>query len=1090
MRPNFLLLVVLVVGALGVSWLLIPRQEELALIQYKSAQYEEARLAYEEQIAAGDYSAAVVAPLADIYLFYGEPEAAIRIVERFVAQRPADVGALRLLAKYSRDAQQWDGYRHALERIVALAPEEQPVRDLLARYRIAGDHARVRDMLALLVERRYATGPDYEALAQLQAAQGNYAAAVVTLQEQFELLPDTMTVTAIQLWTSLLLDIDDIDGALARARQWLERNPDAGSTLQLVYLLSGRGQKAPALALLDRIDGDEREATDTLAARIGLEIDLGRRADAWPRLQRLHREDRLPSGLIVAYVDVALSQGDLDAAFAEAARHPPERLPGGLLVAMILTAQNGGRSDLAYRLFDRLDERFLAGEPVLAVRLELARGDPAAAGRWADRALARDGLSLDQRLELATQLVQLGRRDNAIDLLSGVVRSEAVPPAVYGDIARLYLDLDRVGDGLALFAELRRQRTSAAADAAWARLALAAGDVEAVAGWLAGVRTGDVQLLQDLYYGARDRGARVLAAAAARRLHALDPGVAGTTIFAESLVADGEAARAADLLRPLFPADRELRRVYLDALIAAGDAERLAAVLGTVFDLPGVDEDERSALLYRVLDTPAAAAALPELRTRAVGRGGDWYFGYVAAAKRAGRTDELVGFLEEELARTDLDPGQLDARLYALFEERPAAALAAAERLSRRDPDRHLDAYIGLLQQAGDAPALTVALKRALDRRLPPERREAYLYALIETGGPREALPHVRRQAEAAGGVWLGVLEDLLGRLQLDDELNRLLVARATAAGTPPEERRNVAFRLLERNQRSAAEQAFRSLAATAPPDGPDVSQLLYLWGPRPGIERIRWIERRALDASGPARAAWMRHLVSKGAAEAAIRLYDTATPAAARRGPVLLAYLEAIVAADGGQPSDRLRGAVEAALGRDGLDAATLMQLGDLAEGSGRPDLAIQAYEGALAEDDGRHDALRRLARLHFFADRDLPAERYFARYLDLEPGDSEANFLYAELLRADGRGLAAQGYYRRARDRLDAVPPAERDFQYRRSYATVLFRLGFEEQALAEYRRLVDEHPADRELKADYASVLLESGRLRRASEVLRIR
>ena len=335
MRANFLLLVVLVVGALGVSWLLIPRQEELALIQYKSAQYEEARLAYEEQIAAGDYSAAVVAPLADIYLFYGEPEAAIRIVERFVAQRPADVGALRLLAKYSRDAQQWDGYRHALERIVALAPEEQPVRDLLARYRIAGDHARVRDMLALLVERRYATGPDYEALAQLQAAQGNYAAAVVTLQEQFELLPDTMTVTAIQLWTSLLLDIDDIDGALARARQWLERNPDAGSTLQLVYLLSGRGQKAPALALLDRIDGDEREATDTLAARIGLEIDLGRRADAWPRLQRLHREDRLPSGLIVAYVDVALSQGDLDAAFAEAARHPPERLPGGLLVAMI-----------------------------------------------------------------------------------------------------------------------------------------------------------------------------------------------------------------------------------------------------------------------------------------------------------------------------------------------------------------------------------------------------------------------------------------------------------------------------------------------------------------------------------------------------------------------------------------------------------------------------------------------------------------------------------------------------------------------------------------------------------------------------------
>src|SRR6185436_14800649 len=91
--------------------------------------------------------------------------------------------------------------------------------------------------------------------------------------------------------------------------------------------------------------------------------------------------------------------------------------------------------------------------------------------------------------------------------------------------------------------------------------------------------------------------------------------------------------------------------------------------------------------------------------------------------------------------------------------------------------------------------------------------------------------------------------------------------SRASLASVTTEEKRGIAFRSLEAGEKSVAEKILQELARNEPPEGPDVAQLLFVWGPRPKSDQLNWIEARARAASEPERQGWMEHLVNLGAA-------------------------------------------------------------------------------------------------------------------------------------------------------------------------------------------------------------------------------
>src|SRR4051794_22860374 len=92
----------------------------------------------------------------------------------------------------------------------------------------------------------------------------------------------------------------------------------------------------------------------------------------------------------------------------------------------------------------------------------------------------------------------------------------------------------------------------------------------------------------------------------------------------------------------------------------------------------------------------------------------------------------------------------------------------------------------------------------------------------------------------------------------------------------PVTERRGYAYRLLETGARKPAEAAYREIAATEPPDGPDMRQLLFLWGPRPGAESLDWIEGRYRAAkTAHDRRVWIGYLADLGGAVRAVAVIE-----------------------------------------------------------------------------------------------------------------------------------------------------------------------------------------------------------------------
>lgn len=694
-------------------------------------------------------------------------------------------------------------------------------------------------------------------------------------------------------------------------------------------------------------------------------------------------------------------------------------LTAGLVEAVV----NRGRPDIARALLDRLGEGFLAARPILAARLALLRGDEAAARRWAAAAAADPDLRLDQRIGLAGLYQRLGRDGDALALLRALAQSPDAPETVVADLAQLYLDLGRAAEGVAVLDALRAERPSPRINAAWALLTAAAKGDAAVLAWLETAPDAELgdRLLEDLYFIASANDADALALAAAERLYARRPDARRELYLARALIAGGRPGEALARLRGLLPGDAEVAGAYLEALTAAlkdGQPvrEELVAHLDRRLADPNLTEADRDALVSGLVEAGAYTAALPILESLARTRGGPWFWTFTDIAAKAGRADLLAAFLVDELDR----PG-----------------------LSRK-------------------------------------QREERLYLLMERGGVAAALPYLEVFADEYGGQWIFAYAEALDRAGRADAATDYFERVALDPGLDAEARRGIAFRLLEAGRKAAAERIFMTLAEAEPPSGPDLQQLLYLWGPRPPADRVDWLVLRGEAVTdGRDRAGWMRALVDVGAAERALAL--AGPDGGPAKGPVFEAYLEALAVL-------RLRAQLAEGLAlRIPIEDAPrkLRWLGQLAADNQLPAQALAAYEKLLIALPRNAEVLRE-AGLAALAEGALErAREHLTRYFELAAGDAEINFVYGDLLAELGWRDLAAFHYARALDSIDGE--ARPDYALRVLRASALARLGEVDRAIEAFEDLRAERPGDPNLRADFAALLIESQRYGRAGHVL---
>jgi tetratricopeptide (TPR) repeat protein len=619
-------------------------------------------------------------------------------------------------------------------------------------------------------------------------------------------------------------------------------------------------------------------------------------------------------------------------------------------------------------------------------------------------------------------LMKLDRRSDALAWLGSIDPDPSGDPAMLADLARLYVELDEASRGLPLFIRARSRRKSMINEESWALVSASAGVVEPVTAWLGERRSEKVStaILTDLYYIGESRSSWDLSLLSAKRLYSRSRDRPHQLYLARALTATGDPASALRHLRPLIPGSEAEEQAYLEALTLAARSDDIASEelrQHLVAQLASAPPMQRQGIVYSLIDLGDHLSVLPETEQLARQEGGNWFHLHLETARKAGRTQKLSRFLMSELDRNDLS----------------------------RDA------------------------------------REERLYALLELSNSESALPYLREFAQEYGGSWWAAYEDALLEADMPSEIVAAWRDRLRDGGLPDSVKRDIAYRALDLGERDMAIQLFWEIASDSPPDSSDVSQLLYLWGPRPESRALDWLVERADAAKGRECSLWLRHLLNRGAADRAVTLARRHLPPPGAGGPILDVYLESL-----SQTGDLEE--LGNVLAREiplVADKEKLRRLGRMAMGANYNQYAQAAFEQILEMSERDEEALGRLGALAFFDSRYAHAREYLSRYLRESTGDCESHYYYGEILRREKENDRAELHYFKSLQLLDREPSKTPERRILR--AKLLMQTGSVEDSLTAFDRLLAEWPDDFNLRADVVDLLMDRGMLEEAGRYL---
>jgi|GEM_PF-2132690 len=409
--------------------------------------------------------------------------------------------------------------------------------------------------------------------------------------------------------------------------------------------------------------------------------------------------------------------------------------------------------------------------------------------------------------------------------------------------------------------------------------------------------------------------------------------------------------------------------------------------------------------------------------------------------------------------------------------------------MSAKDADNYLSA---LIAQAGRDPSYRKELGRfaasQLSKPMSEQRRLTLIYALIDAGRLDVAMPYVKQYALKEGGDWVYLYAENLERQGKVAEAREFWVRLAQQPGVSHEERRNIAYALLEKGYKSDAEKLFSSLAANKAPTSVEVRQLLYIWGPRLNESQMSWVYNRSNTATNDVeRAQWLKILADYSSPETLVGFVDRHEELA-YSSAVMTPYMQ-------GQYDLGNRKAIAAMLPRiqeKRMAPEAVRQYARFASDSGLNREAESAYKLLHNAVPNDREALREIGvssyNLAYYSQAEQYLGEYLNEYRDQPAFDNEAYlsyFYYAELLRRDHQTKEAKRYYDAVRHLVSEAPVKTADM--RAKAATSLIFSGQQEEGLAEFNTAVAAYPKDKVLKADLISALVETKRYDEARAML---
>jgi len=947
-----------------------------------------------EQATSRPIAAGRVAPLVELALATGETVQAVALLERFVAQQPNHIPALRRLVDVMAQVGFSTRLAEVLEQLHGLTGEVDHLRRSMEISDAMGLAAERDRLLERLVATGEAEAHEVRVFARRRSAAGDAASGYNSLLAALQKGAGSETVHVLSLAAVLALALPDQGSALTALGRAAAASPVSVSTAAL-ELLERREARA-ALTLLSALPPATQDSPQLLPVLLRAEIEVDRRL-ASARLDRLRGSGRLPAEFAPTLALLTAEAGDTEAALALAASLPPGTVPPGL--AGWLLERLAAASNLS--LLARLPAGALAQDPLFAAAVAMERNAPREAEAALRRALERPPEAPAQR---ALLLVMLRRADLARIAFTGILdalrRGDVAPER----LGLLPLLAETPQQSSMAVAALRPQRDRLpGAAAAWAILAAQQGQTREVLAWLPGANL-PIGALLDIQSAALTRRDAALAEATAQAaLRAIAAGQSPPAGFTEA-----EIALRGGLGGPMTEA-LVVRALDQIASSPGAVAERILWLLAAHPDLP-------NAARYngRVSGHPALATLPP-------GPNSTWLLGIVAPD----RATDLAARAAAEPLR--FGPLLIAARYRQGGDAAGQAALRdMLGRLPAESREAAVHATLALALSPGAAPAIERGAAETLGgnwnfnvlARLERSGQRGPLLAALRARAADTSLPRTERLGAAAR----------LG--ELNDREGATAAMRALAEGLGPEatELRQLMY-LWGPAARPEALSWTERRAREAPPAqrGAWLAHLDYLGGNAAGLRLLDdWRDSLSTDPAVaraaaalfyragqvPGGEAMLAGAISAARDPATLAALGEAANAAALPRLALAAYGRAL-AQRPGERDWQLAAARAAASSHRPEEAArhyrevmasgratpeVMLEAGDALRGIGEGVSARRIYGEALTRAGNDRLRARLLARL----DRPQEARALLERLLQASRGDPE---LRAELMELQNR-------------------------------------------------------------------------------------
>ena len=659
---HYIVIILLTLFALGLSYLLMPHQQEIALMQMKDKHFDEARATYEQQLATGNLNVEVVTRLSELYLQIGAVDKAIDVIEKYLAVNPNNMDLRTKLGTYYQYAQRQEDYLRNLEEINRLQPSAENLKILSDIYNFNKQYDKQAEILKQIVDNedktkkpetteRDTSAQYYADLANIYAVQKSYKNAIDTLQAMKQYTPADFKFAQEEMLVTLLFDAKRSDEAVAEAAAWIKANLGAfDAAARLINIVHYRGSVKMAKNLLSTHYTPEQINANPALFEENTLIMLadGKDDEVYEALKKSYAEGKISSSLRNHLLYTAVTRNDDELA---------KRILKDTGLASYSEADAMSLTELAVTqnkpwLLGQITQTFPPEQykdsyPALSAMLGVSNN-----AKDADAILAKlDSVKLNssQALQMARICARHGKSACTQKQLASLPAAAQLSDAEVANIGNLYLDIGQSDKGYAFLSEASKGRNSMDIDQVMVKYDAMHGNTTQVEEWLmAHVNTVTQRMTGDLFFTALNHKHYITAVSIAEFANERDNNTQTRGYLANAYMKTGQYAAAVKVLRDNKPMSEADEEIYLTSLVKLSKNNNEYRKELTDFAAAkmhsNISKKQKMALVYAMIAAHETNIVMPYIRELALSEGGQWSALYAENLDKQGKHEEANKF--------------------------------------------------------------------------------------------------------------------------------------------------------------------------------------------------------------------------------------------------------------------------------------------------------------------------------------------------------------------------------------------------------------------------------------------------------------